>query len=180
MKNYVYIAQSIDGYIAGPNGELDWLDEIDNPENDDFGFVDFMNQIDALVMGRNTFEKVLSFGMWPYSKPVYVVSSSLKNIPENLSEKAFLINSSPIKIINSLKKNGFQNLYIDGGILIQSFLASELIDKLIITTIPVLLGGGIPLFGRLDNRVKLKLESSKMLVNQLVKTLYSVIGKSTT
>ncbi len=180
MTNYVYIAQSIDGYIAGPNGELDWLDDIDNPENNDFGFAKFMKQIDAIVMGKNTFEKVQSFGMWPYSKPVYVVSSSLNRIPESLNERAYLINSTPSEIISTLNEKGFTNLYIDGGLLIQSFLASELIDKLIITTIPVLLGKGVSLFGRFDERVKLKLESSEVLVNQLVKSEYSVIGKSVT
>ncbi|MES9860480.1 MAG: hypothetical protein ABW157_07580 [Candidatus Thiodiazotropha sp. LLP2] len=66
MTNYIYIAQSLDGYIAGPIGELDWLDEIDNPEQSDFGFSTYMSNIDALIMGRKTYEKVLSFGMWPY------------------------------------------------------------------------------------------------------------------
>jgi len=180
MTNYVYIAQSIDGYIAGPNGELDWLDDIDNPENNDFGFAKFMNQIDALVMGKNTFEKVQSFGMWPYSKPVYIASSSLNSIPEALKERAYLINSTPSEIVSTLNEKGLTNLYIDGGLLIQSFLTSELIDKFIITTIPVLLGKGVSLFGWLDKRVKLKLESSEVLVNQLVKSEYSVIGKSAT
>ncbi len=180
MTNYIYIAQSIDGYIAGPSGELDWLNDIENPKNDDFGFAEFMNQIDALVMGKNSFEKVQTFGIWPYSKPVYVVSSSLKSIPEVLNERAFLINSSPSEVVSSLNSKGHKNLYIDGGSLIQSFLESNLIDKLVLTSIPVLLGGGISLFGRLDKRVKLTLESSEILVNQLVKTTYTVNGKSAT
>ena len=175
MTNYVYIAQSLDGYIAGPNGELDWLNEIDNPENSDLGFADFMDQVDALVMGRNTFEKVHSFGMWPYEKPVFVVSSKLKDIPHNLSDKAFLISGNPREIVKSLSADGFENLYVDGGLLIQGFLESELIDRLIISTIPVILGNGISLFGKLDSRINLKFESSQVLLNQMVKTEYSVI-----
>ena len=75
MKTHVYIAQSLDGFIADKHGNLDWLSEIPNPDNDDFGFADFLDKVDAIVMGRNTFEKILTFGMWPYPKPVYVISS---------------------------------------------------------------------------------------------------------
>ena len=81
MTCYVYIAQSLDGYIAGPNGELDWLYEVENPDDSDFGYAEFIDQVDALVMGRNTFEMVLSFDVWPYTKPVYVASSTLESVP---------------------------------------------------------------------------------------------------
>ncbi|MES9879112.1 MAG: dihydrofolate reductase family protein [Candidatus Sedimenticola sp. 1PA] len=174
MTSYVYVAQSLDGYIAGPGGELDWLDEIDNPDNSDFGFSLFMENIDALIMGRNTFEKVLSFGIWPYEKPVFVASDPLSSLPAGFDEKAFLINGSPNHMVKSLCEKGYNNLYIDGGSLIQSFLAENLIDKIIVTTAPVLLGGGIPLFGSLPKRVKLRLFNSDILDNQLVKTSYDV------
>lgn len=87
MKNRVYMAQSLDGFIAGPNGELDWLAAIDNPEGSDLGFAEFMASVDALLMGRNTFEVVAAFDAWPYDKPVFVASNSLKQLPEGLPAK---------------------------------------------------------------------------------------------
>jgi dihydrofolate reductase len=174
MKNYVYIAQRLDGYIAGPNGELDWLEDIDNPEQSDFGFSAFMNTVDALVMGKNTFEKVLSFEMWPYEKPVFVASSSLSVLPSSSEGKAFLLKGTPKDMVSTLHKRSYTNLYIDGVALIQSFLCEGLIDELIVTTVPVLLGEGIPLFGCLPKRVKLKIVGSKVLLKQLVKTHYQV------
>ncbi len=175
MKNYVYIPQSLDGYIAGPYGELDWLEDIDNSEQNDFGFSAFMNTVDALIMGKNTFEKVLSFGMWPYGKPVFVASGSLSSLPSSVEGKAFLLKDSPKDMVTTLHKNGYANLYIDGGAVIQSFLKEDLIDELIVTTVPVLLGNGIPLFGSLPKHVKLKLIDSEILLNQLVKTRYQVV-----
>ncbi len=103
MKSYVYIARSLDGFIAGPNGELDWLDKIENPGQSDLGFSDFMSGIDALIMGKNTFEKVLSFGMWPYDKPVFVASKSLYVLPASVEGKAFLINGTPREMITELR-----------------------------------------------------------------------------
>jgi len=89
MPNVVYIATSLDGYIADANGSLDWLNTVPNPDSTDYGFADFMDGIDALVMGRKTFETVLGFGGdWPYSKPVFVLSSTLKALPETLQCKA--------------------------------------------------------------------------------------------
>ncbi len=173
MALYVYIAQSLDGYIADKNGDLDWLNEIPNPENSDFGFAEFMNKIDAIVMGRNTFEKVQSFGVWPYTKPVYVISSSLYILPEEYSDKAKILNLKPSQIIEKLEKERMKNLYIDGGALIQSFLSEDLIDELIITTIPVILGDGIPLFGKLNNSLKYKFQKSEVLNNSLVKSYYT-------
>lgn len=174
MNNYVYIAQSLDGFIAGPNGELDWLENIENPEQSDFGFSAFMSTVDALVMGKNTFEKVFSFGMWSYEKPVFVASSSLSALPSTLEGKAFLLKGAPKSMITELNKKGYANLYIDGGALTQSFLKEDLIDELIITTIPILLGEGISLFGYLPKQVHLKLAESEVLLNQLVKTRYKI------
>lgn len=172
--NYVYIAQSLDGYIAGPKGELGWLEAIDNPEQSDFGFADFMSAIDALVMGRNTFEKVLSFDIWPYDKPVFVASNSLTTLASELTGKAFLLRGTPQEMVAGLNQRGFRNLYIDGGQMIQSFLRMGLIDELIVTTVPILLGGGIPLFGSLQQAAQLELISSEVLLNQLVKTRYKI------
>ena len=174
MTNYVYIAQSLDGYIAGKNGETDWLEAIENPEKSDFGFADFMQNIDAIVMGRNTFEKVLSFGEWIYDKPVFVASSSLTNLPKGLKEGVFLLKGTPSQMVKTLRDRGYENLYIDGGKLICSCLAEGLIDTMIITTVPILLGDGFPLFGLLPKKIKLKMINCEILSDQLIKTTYDV------
>ena len=176
MTRYVYIAQSLDGYIAGKDGDLVWLNNTPNPENNDFGFSEFISHIDAIVMGRNTFETVQTFGAWPYSKPVYVISSSLKELHPDYSGKAELLNLKPAEIINHLGKMNLKNLYIDGGKLIQSFLAEDLIDEMIITTLPVLLGEGVPLFGKLQSHMHFTHMKTEVLLESLVKTHF-VRGK---
>lgn len=172
MANYIYIATSIDGFIADKDGGLDWLMNIPNPDKSDFGFTEFLNKIDGIVMGRNTFEKVLSFEEWPYTKKVFVLSSKLKEIPENLSEKVEIISGDITKILFNLKKKGFINLYIDGGKTIQSFLKKDLIDEMIITRVPILLGSGIPLFAHLDNPINFREVKTEILNEILVKSYY--------
>ena len=172
MPNIVYIAASLDGYIAKKDGGIDWLLEISNPDESDFGFSEFIKNIDAIVMGRNTFELVLTFGSWPYAKPVFVLSSSLKSIPEKLSGKAELLQGDPHSVLKKLNARNYFNLYIDGGKTIQEFLKLNLIDEMIITQIPILLGDGIPLFGALAKEQKFKLIKSEVLVNALVKNHY--------
>ena len=124
MTNYVYIATSLDGFIAALDGGLDWLEEIPHPEKSDYGFVEFMHSVDALIMGRKTFEKVLTFGKWPYDKPVYVLSKRGIIIPNDLVGKAEVVNGTPEEVVRQLNELGHQNLYIDGGITIQNFLRS--------------------------------------------------------
>jgi dihydrofolate reductase len=172
-KNIVFIAKSLDGFIAGKKGELDWLHLVPNPENDDMGFSQLMDEVDAIVMGRTTFETVCNFGgEWPYSKHVFVLSHSLKNVPIELENKVTLINGSPQDILNRIYERGFFNLYIDGGMTIQSFLKEDLIDELRITTIPILLGGGFPLFGDLAYPLEFDHVESKLFLNQLVQNHY--------
>lgn len=172
-KNTVYIATSLDGYIADKDGGLDWLNSTPNPDNIDMGFYSFMDQIDALLMGRNTFETVVDFGgEWPYSKPVFVLSNSLTNVPEHLSEKVFIINGSLTEVLNQLHQQGKKSLYIDGGLTVQNFLKEDLIDELIITTMPILLGGGVSLFGKLTNELKFELVKSEVFLGQLVQNHY--------
>ncbi len=113
MSNIVYIATSLDGYIAGPNNEMDWLHQVPNPDGSDFGFADFMTSIDALVMGRNTFEMVLSFGVdWPYNKPVFVLSNTLKSVPEGYQDKVFLVQGALPTVIEQLHQQGAINAFI--------------------------------------------------------------------
>lgn len=146
--NKVFIATSIDVFIADKNGGIEWLHSVPNPDQNDMGYTEFMSGIDALVMGRNTFETVCSFDMeWPYTKPVYVLSNSLDRIPAEFSGKAQLVNGKLKNVLELIRSAGHHDLYIDGGRTIQNFLKEDLIDEMIITVIPVLLGGGVPLFG---------------------------------
>lgn len=172
-KNFVYLGISIDGKIADQNGSLEWLDMIPNDEQTDMGYFKFMEGIDALVMGRNTFETVLGFDVeWPYSKPVFVASSSLSEIPEKLQDKVFIINGTPAEIVKQLNEKGYHNLYIDGGKTVQGFMAADLIDEMILTTIPTVLGGGPSLFGSLDARHDFELVSSSIHLKQIVQNHY--------
>ncbi|MGI9276141.1 MAG: dihydrofolate reductase family protein [Endozoicomonas sp.] len=179
MSNIVYIATSLDGYIADSDGGLDWLQTVPNPEHDDFGFAEFMAGIDALVMGRNTFDVVCGFGgEWPYPKPVFVLSSSLKEIPAEYKDKAELVCGSLKEVVESLRQRGFNNLYTDGGKTIQSFLQAGMIDEMIITRIPILLGGGIPLFGSLPEHMTFEHVGTKVLLDALVQSHYRRTGSS--
>jgi dihydrofolate reductase len=132
-----------------------------------------MKTIDCLVMGRNTFETVKSFdGEWPYDKKVFVVSNSMKSIPNGYEDKAELIKGLPSDIVMSLKGRGYNNLYIDGGKTIQNFLKEDLIDEMIITTIPTILGGGKSLFGELSESKKFKLLNTKVVSEIAVQNHY--------
>ena len=173
MKTYVYIAQSLDGFIAKKGGDITWLEEFPNPDGSDFGFSDFMKKIDALLMGRNTYEKVLTFGFWPYEKPVYVVSNTIKVVPENLEGKVFIVRGEIIEILESLESKGLKSIYVDGGKLIQSFLSEDLIDTMIITTMPVIFGEGLPLFASIGRELKWDLVESQVLNKNAVKSEYS-------
>lgn len=171
--NKVYIGVSIDGYIADRNGGLEWLEQVPNPDNNSMGYEEFMSGIDALVMGKNTFETVLGFGGdWPYTKPVFVLSTTLQSVPVELENRVFIVNGTLKSVINEVHNKGYHNLYIDGGRTIQSFLKEDLIDEIITSTIPVLLGGGSRLFGDLTKHLEFELASSTVLLNQIVQTRF--------
>lgn len=175
MANIIYIATSLDGFIAKKDGSIDWLTEIPNPEGNDFGFNDFIKNIDAIVIGRNTYELVLSFGGWPYTKPVFVLSSTLQTVQERLVGKVEIINDNPETVVSLLNSRNYMNLYVDGGKTIQRFLKHELIDEIIITRIPILLGGGIPLFAELTKEQKYKHVKTEIYNETLVKSHYKKI-----
>ena len=173
MTNYVYIATSLDGFIATSDGGLDWLEKIPNPEQSDYGYAEFIEGIDAIVMGRNTFEKVLTFGQWVYDKPAFILSDSLTELPEHLFGKAEIVCGDIKKIITQLDRKGYKNLYIDGGRVIQSFIQEDLIDEMIITHVPILLGKGISLFGELKQHLQFRHKKTEIYNNALVKSYYT-------
>ncbi len=172
-KNIVFIAKSLDGFIAGVNGELDWLNAIPNPENNSMGFDHLMKEIDALVMGRTTFETVCGFdGEWPYPKHVFVLSHSLKEIPEKYRDKASLLKGNEQEVLQTIHEKGFYTLYIDGGKTVQNFLRKDLIQELRISTIPILLGNGIKLFDTLPKSLELTHVKTEVFLNQIVQSHY--------
>jgi len=180
LKSSVYIAMSLDGYIARSNGELDWLDTASAsvPKDEDCGYDAFINSIDVLIWGRNTYEKVLSFGDWPYGdKRVIVLSRNIIKIPQNLEHSVSHSSESPKLLHKRLAAEGAKRLYIDGGITIQRFLDEGLITDLCITIIPVILGGGISLFGSIDEDISLKHIETKSYDFGFVKVIYEVQNK---
>ncbi|MEW5915051.1 MAG: dihydrofolate reductase family protein [Gemmatimonadota bacterium] len=172
MRVSVFVGTSVDGFIARPDGALDFLDA--SGGSDDHGYHEFIATVDALVMGRNTYETVLSFGTWPYgSKPVFVLSSRLlPAAPPNAVVEH--LSGEPREIVASLKARGFQHVYLDGGLTIQRFLRAGLVDRLIVTRVPVLIGSGIPLFGQLDSDVSLKHVATRQYPSGLVQSEYTV------
>jgi len=171
---HVFIAQSFDGFIARKDDDIDWLMKYDG--GDDNGYDSFASNIDGLIMGRGTYEKVLQFDPWPYTKPVTVMSRTLNpsDVPDKLQDKVQIVNLTPIEVMKAMSEKGWKRAYIDGGKLIQSFLRDGLIEDMIVTTIPVLIGDGIPLFGELKQDVDLDLVGVKSLKPGFVQTHYNI------
>ena len=178
MTNVIYVATSLDGYIARKNGSIDWLMDIPNPESNDFGYAAFMHTIDAIVMGKHTFEVVSSFDEWPYQKPVFVLSTTLKTIPDRLVGQVEMLQGDPRWVLQTLHNRHYRRLLIDGGQTIQSFLKLDLIDEMTITQVPILLGDGISLFSVLTQEQRFEWIESEILLNTLVKSHYKKIANS--
>ncbi|KTD67624.1 dihydrofolate reductase and methyltransferase [Legionella santicrucis] len=176
IKCSVFIATSLDGFIAREDGSIDWLLNANSlaPEGEDGGYKAFIATVDALVMGRKSFEKVLSFNEWPYGAlPVVVMSSKNIQIPKHLQNSVSSSSEAPTVLVQRLENQGFKHLYIDGGITIQNFIANHLIHELTITLIPILLGSGCPLFGPLTQDIELDLLKTTNF-GQFVQTKYRI------
>jgi dihydrofolate reductase len=173
----VFIAVSLDGFIARTNGDLDWLTAAPRAmEKEDYGYGAFIDSVDALVMGRLTYERVLTFKRWPYGgKRVFVLSSGTPKIPQAQSRNVEVISGGPIDCAMRLSKAGARHVYVDGGRTIQGFLRAGLIQDLTITRIPVLIGTGRPLFGPLDRDVRLEHVETTSYPNGYVQTRYRVL-----
>src|SRR3954463_7968776 len=171
MKSSVFIATSLDGYIARANGDLDWLPPGGGEEH---GYEAFIATVDALVIGRKTYETVLAFDTWPYGeKPVFVLSTRALAAapPGSMVER---LSGAPADIVSRLAARGIGHIYVDGGITIQRFLQAGLIQRLIITRVPVLIGDGIPLFGQTPRDVVLKHVGTRQYASGLVQSEYEV------
>ncbi|NET57490.1 MAG: dihydrofolate reductase [Symploca sp. SIO2E6] len=177
-KVSVYIATSLDGFIARKDGKLDWLNDANAtvPEGEDCGYNAFMDSVDVVIMGRKTYEQVLSFGEWPYGKtPVVVLSRNPIKFPAALPNTVTHSSEKPLVLYNRLSEEGAKHLYVDGGVTIQRFLKEGLIDELTITVIPIILGEGIPLFTSLERDVLLSHIDTKTFDFGFVQIRYSVI-----
>lgn len=177
MKVSAFIAASLDGYIAKENGDIEWLTKLSSLD-DDFGYSDFIADIDVIVMGRKSFEKVISFDAWPYGDiRVFVLSKTLDiySLGEKLPNKVEIF-SDINTLLAFLKQNKYKDVYVDGGQTIMSFLKLGLLNEITLTHIPILLLGGIRLFGYDGNSIWLELLSSKVYSNGFVQSKYKVLA----
>lgn len=171
MKASVFIGTSLDGFIARANGDLDFLPP---GGGEPHGYAEFMATVDALVIGRKTFETVLTFDAWPYGeKPVFVLSTR-PLAPAPLGAVVERLSGVPADIVSQLATRGIQHVYVDGGVTVQRFLQAGLIQRLIITRVPVLIGTGIPLFGALQHDIQLKHIATRQYASGLVQSEYVV------
>jgi dihydrofolate reductase len=173
MKISVFVGISVDGFLARPDGALDFLPEDAEPH----GYDEFMASVDTLVIGRHTFETVLGFGSWPYGKKRVVVLSSrgvdLSAVRDGVVEQ---MAGEPAEIVAKLAASGAEHLYVDGGITIQRFLRAGLVQRLVITRVPVLIGAGIPLFGPLARDQRLRHVATRNYPSGLVQSEYEVVA----
>jgi len=172
----VFIATSLDGFIARKNGGLDWLPGSDGMAGgEDYGYHEFFGSIDTLVIGRKTYETVSSFKAWPYhGKKVVILSSGYPKSKMFLAEGVEGVSSSPRELVRQLEVEGSRQVYVDGGKTIQGFLQAGLIQEMTITRIPVLIGDGIPLFGPLAHDLKLRHVSTRSFANGFVQSKYEL------
>jgi dihydrofolate reductase len=174
LRASVFVGTSLDGFLARPNGDFDFLPTDGGEEH---GYTAFMASVDTLVIGRNTYEVVLKFGDWPYAgKRVVVLSSRPIELPRDPAARVERMEGEPADIAARLAATGSKHAYVDGGITIQAFLRAGLIQRLTITRVPVLVGEGIPLFGTVPRDVPLRHLGTRTYAGGLVTSEYEVVG----
>jgi dihydrofolate reductase len=173
MKASVFIATSLDGFIARHDGSLDWLPA---GGGEPHGYDEFIDTVDALVIGRKTFETASSFDPWPYGgKPVIVLTSRPEGFVAPADSVCEAMAASPREVVTRLAERGMKHLYVDGGVTIRRFLEAGLIQRVIITRVPVLLGSGIPLFGPLARDIRLEHIVTQSYASGLVQSEYTIV-----
>ena len=185
LKCSAYIAASVDGYIATHDGGVEWLENAGNPESGDrepvgdCGFAAYMASVDCMIMGRKCMEMIASFEMtpeqWPYGDiPVFVLSNTVKSPPESLENRVKMYSGDLAALTEQLASDGYNHAYIDGGATITSFIHLGLLDEICVTQIPILLGGGLPLFGSIERQIKLKSAETTVFSNDFIQWKYRV------
>ena len=168
----VYIATSLDGFIARPNGSIDWL-SIVQQSGEDYGYGTFFSSVDALIVGRRTYDTVLGFPSWPYAGKRCVV---LTHDPPPAQHKESFHTGDVASLLEQLHGEGVRHAYIDGGVVIRSFLDAMVVDDLTISVVPVILGNGVPLFQNGGVEQRLRLVSSRAFASGLVQITYQGAG----
>lgn len=184
MQCSVFIATSVDGYIATKQGGIEWLEtagdkSVDLGERADMGFNNFIHSVDCMVMGRGCMDTIASFNLtdeqWPYGElPIYVLTKSKTEVPESLIGRVTLFAGEIDELMDLLNEKGLKHVYVDGGALITSFLNEQLINNMIITQAPILLGSGIPLFGYIKQPLTLSHVKAEVFANGFVQNKYQV------
>jgi dihydrofolate reductase len=184
MKCSVFIATSADGYIATEDGGVEWLEsagknDVDMGEQSDMGFGSYIADVDCMIMGRKCMEKISSFNLtpeqWPYGdRRIIVLSNTVTVPPANLKDKVEMYSGDIPTLIDQLESEGFKHAYIDGGTTITSFINLKLINEMIITRAPVLLGEGRPLFGKTNKQINLENAQAKAYPNAFIQVQYTV------
>lgn len=174
MQASAFIATSLDGFIARPDHSIDWLEDTSSDATEDYGYEDFVKTVSSVVMGRKTFQKIMTFPEWPFqSQRVIVLSSTMQSIPDSLADQVQLFNGSAEELTTLLEAEGDSHIYVDGSRAIQSFIAAGLLTDITVTTVPLLIGEGISLFGGpLPKDVKLTHVATRAFQNGFVQTHY--------
>lgn len=172
---HVFIATSLDGFIARRDDDIEWLTSFPTL-GEDHGYNTHIAAMDGIIMGRGTYEKVLTFDKWYYEKPVVVLSRSLdpNSVPSHLKDQVEIVGATPEEALSLAQSRNWKAVYVDGGQVIQAFLRAGLLDDLIISRIPILLGDGIPLFGAIDRDIALEHVETRAFPSGLVQDHYRV------
>lgn len=175
---HVFVGTSLDGFIARSNGAIDWLVRF-STLREDHGFNAHMARMDGVIMGRGTFEAVENMDPWIYSKPVLVLSKSLlrADLPDRLSGKVEVISATPKEVMEVAACRGWRRVYIDGGKVIQAFLRDGLVEDMVISSVPVLIGKGLPLFGALERDLALEHLHTRSFASGLVQSHYRILAE---
>ncbi len=173
ITGHVFIATSLDGFIAREDGDIGWLIERDDPA-EDHGYEAFIADKDVILMGRGTYESIRDVSPWPYSRPVVVLSAALARTGQPAGGQVRFLDAAPEQAMRALEAEGVRRVYVDGGRVVQSFLRAGLIADLVITSVPVLLGQGRRLFGALGGDIALVHEATRSFPSGLVQSRYRI------
>jgi dihydrofolate reductase len=179
LRISIYIGTSLDGFIADSNGGLNWLDAFADEEALQ-AYEEFLRSVDVHVIGRGTFEKVSTFPEWPYRKPVFLLSSTVKHLPGSYNEKIILLSMKPNELLKYLSEKGYASINIDGGKVIQSFLKEDAVETMILSKVPLLLGSGTPLFVNGGALLRFRHIRTRVFSSGLVQSHYERLKRKTT